>query len=263
MSWYNGLTVMGSTQEYRTVVITGGAQGIGRITTEMMIAAGYRVAVWDADEEALAEEREKWREEQGYLGIYCDVSSEEAVKKAVRHTLSVFGRIDILVNNAAIHANKPLAELSPAEWRRVIDVNLTGPLLCTKYCETELRNNKGCIVNLCSTRAFQSEADTEAYSASKGGIFALTHALAVSLGPDVRVNCVSPGWIDVSSVRKKSSAKQEVLKKEDHSQHPAGRVGEAGDIARMILFLCDRANSFITGQNFFVDGGMTRRMIYV
>lgn len=254
---------MGDGKEFMTVVITGGAQGIGRITAEMMKDAGYRVAVWDADMEALDEEREKWGDDPGYVGICCEVSSEEAVRNAVERTLSAFGRIDILVNNAAIHANLPLAQLDPSEWRRVLDVNLTGPLLCTKFCETELRKNKGCIVNLCSTRAFQSEANTEAYSASKGGIYALTHALAVSLGPDVRVNCVSPGWIDVSSVRKKSSAKQEILKKEDHFQHPAGRVGEAGDISRMILFLCDPANSFITGQNFTVDGGMSARMIYV
>ncbi len=229
----------------------------------MMKASGYRVVVWDNDEEALAEEREKWGDDPDFLLIGCDVSSDEAVMKAVERTLAAFGRIDILVNNAAIHANGPLAQLEPSEWRRVLDVNLTGPLLCTKFCEAELRKNKGCIVNLCSTRAFQSEADTEAYSASKGGIYALTHALAVSLGPDVRVNCVSPGWIDVSGVRKRSSAKQETLKKEDHAQHPAGRVGEAGDIARMILFLCDPANSFITGQNFTVDGGMSARMMYV
>lgn len=115
---------------------------------------------------------------------------------------------------------------------------------------------------MASTRAFQSEPNTEAYSASKGGIVALTHALAVSVAPNVRVNSISPGWIDVSAVRKKSSAHQINLSKEDHEQHPAGRVGNALDIARTILFLLDQRNNFITAQNFVVDGGMTKKMIY-
>ena len=110
---------------------------------------------------------------------------------------------------------------------------------------------------------FQSEANTEAYSASKGGILALTHALAVSLGPDVCVNAISPGWIDVSAYKKSSIAIKEELTEADHFQHPAGRVGTPGDIARMIEFLTDEQNNFITGQNFIIDGGMTRKMIYV
>jgi NAD(P)-dependent dehydrogenase (short-subunit alcohol dehydrogenase family) len=178
-------------------------------------------------------------------------------------TLKKFGRIDLLVNNAAIHANKPISQLEISEFRRVIDVNLTGSFICAKTCEEELRKTKGSIINICSTRAFQSEANTEAYSASKGGIFALTHSLAVSLGPEIRVNCISPGWIDVSAVRKSQTAKQEPLSEADHKQHPAGRVGVAEDIARMVLFLANEENSFITAQNFIVDGGMTRKMIYV
>jgi len=244
-------------------VITGGAQGIGRITAGMMIAEGYRVAVWDIDDEAIAEECISWHGNPGWLGLTCDISSETEVQQALTGTLDHFGRLDVLVNNAAIHANKPLCELAVSEWRRVIEVNLTGVLICSKYCENALRKNRGNIINICSTRAFQSEANTEAYSASKGGILALTHALAVSLGPDIRVNAVSPGWIDVSAVKKSSKSSPDLLSEADHKQHPAGRVGEGADIARLILFLADKENSFITGQNFIADGGMTRKMIYV
>ena len=247
----------------RTAIITGGAQGIGRVLTDMLIDSGYQVAVWDSDPEALSEERERWTDRSEWLGIECDIADEKQVEQALAGTLELFGTVDILINNAAISANLPINRLSVDEFRKVIDVNLTGAFICTKYCEPELHRNKGAVINLCSTRAFQSEAHTEAYSASKGGLFALTHALAVSLGPDVKVNSISPGWIDVSAIRKKSKAHQEKLTEEDHLQHPAGRVGTPEDIGRMVLFLCDPANDFITGQNFTIDGGMTRKMIYL
>lgn len=246
-----------------TVVITGGAQGIGRVMAGAFLAEGYRVAVWDYDQEAVKEERERMAQEGNYMAWVCDVAMEEEVDRAVKATLDQFGRIDVLVNNAAIEANKPMEELEPAEWRRVLEVNLTGPFLCTRACAAELRENSGRVINICSTRAFQSERDTEAYSASKGGVYALTHALALSLSPEVRVNSISPGWIDVSAIRKRSQARQASVTFEDHAQHPAGKVGEGEDIARMALFLADHRNSFITGQNFIVDGGMTRKMIYL
>ncbi len=119
------------------------------------------------------------------------------------------------------------------------------------------------IVNIASTRAMQSEPHTEAYSATKGGLVALTHALAMSLGPDVRVNCISPGWIAVSEWKKRSQRKAADLRQEDHAQHPAGRVGIPGDVAALVAFLISYEAGFITGQNFVVDGGMTKKMIYV
>lgn len=246
----------------KTAIITGGAQGIGRILSDFLLEDQWKVAVIDIDEEALAEEAQRLEGQNQWIGLPCDITSWEAVVSAVESILAQTGSIDLLVNNAAIHANKPLAELEISEFRRVIDVNLTGALICAKACEKALRTSRGAIINICSTRAFQSEAHTEAYSASKGGIFALTHALAISLGPDIRVNCVSPGWIDVSAVRKSQTARQEALSETDHLQHPSGRVGNGYDIARMVKFLADPANSFITAQNFFVDGGMTRKMIY-
>jgi NAD(P)-dependent dehydrogenase (short-subunit alcohol dehydrogenase family) len=126
-----------------------------------------------------------------------------------------------------------------------------------------LRRSRGTIVNIASTRALMSEPDTESYSASKGGLVALTHALAVSLGSDVRVNCISPGWIDVSSRQKRSRRQAEILSEADHAQHPVGRVGRVEDVAAMAVFLASAESGFVTGQNFVVDGGMTRKMIYV
>ncbi len=244
------------------IIVTGGAQGIGKIVTQSLLKDGYSVSVLEIDQEAIDEFREENSSDDLYF-LPCDVSSEEDVKIAVGKSAKKFGSVLGLINNAAILHNKPVTELSLEEWNRVIGVNLTGSFLCAKHATPYLKETNGSIINLCSTRAFQSEADTEAYSASKGGIYSLTHSLAVSLGPEVRVNCISPGWIDVSGVKKKSQANQYSLTEEDHKQHPAGRVGKAEDIARMILFLLMPENSFITGQNFIVDGGMTKKMIYV
>ena len=246
----------------KNIIVTGGAQGIGKITSLELLKNGYSVSVFEVDEEAIEEFNSDINSDR--LAFFkTDVGNEESVKQSNESALKRFGNISGLINNAAIHANKPVTELSLYEWNKVIGVNLTGAFLCSKHAAPFLRESKGSIINLCSTRAFQSEANTEAYSASKGGIFALTHSLAVSLGPVIKVNCISPGWIDVSGIKKKSDAKPYQITEEDKTQHPAGRVGKAEDIANMVLFLLNPENSFITGQNFIIDGGMTRKMIYV
>lgn len=246
----------------KNIVITGGGQGIGFVIAEELLKNSYAVTVLEADREAAAEMKKAFGR-TGLQVLETDVSSEIQVKIAMDRAVEHHGRIDGLINNAAVMIRRPLAELSRDEWDRVLAVNLTGPFLCAKYAEAELRKNKGVIINICSTRAFQSEPDTESYSASKGGLLSLTHALAVSLGPDVRVNAISPGWIDVSERKKPSARRQELLSEADHAQHPAGRVGKPEDIAAMALFLLNETNSFVTAQNFIVDGGMTRKMIYV
>ena len=195
--------------------------------------------------------------------IKTDVSKEEEVKNMVEETVNTFGKINYLINNAGIGINKHISELTLEEWNRVLGVNLTGAFLCSKYAYPYLKKEKGVIINIASTRAFMSEPNTEAYSASKGGIYALTHALAISLGPDIRVNCISPGWIEVSEWKKKSLRKPAELTELDHKQHPAGRVGRPEDIASLVLYLISDDAGFITGANFIVDGGMTRKMIYL
>ena len=244
------------------VIITGGAQGIGKISTLELLKHNYCVSVLDKDIEALNEL--KAEADSKFCSVHLvDVANEKEVASAINKSAKTFNGLYGLINNAAVAINKPIAELTLSEWQQVIDCNLTGTFLCSKHALPHLKKKKGCIINMASTRAFQSEPNTEAYSASKGGIFAFTHALAMSAAPEVRVNCISPGWIDVSGVRKASLALQETLSKSDHEQHPAGRVGNAEDIARTILFLLDERNDFITAQNFVIDGGMTRKMIYV
>jgi len=246
----------------KAALVTGGAQGIGRATAARLLADGWRVAIVDVDAEALAEARATL---DGVQALTCDVSDEAAVVRAVEDAATAFGRLDALVNNAGITgaASGPLEELTLAEWNRRIGTNLTGVFLMAKHCLRYLRATRGAIVNVASTRALQSEPNTEAYGAAKGGVVALTHALAVSLGPAVRVNCVSPGWIDARRWRKKSRRDTTPLSAEDHAQHPVGRVGQPEDVAAMIAWLLADEAGFVTGQNFVIDGGMTRKMIYV
>lgn len=227
----------------KTALVTGAAQGIGQGIALLLAARGYDVAVADLKRPA-----------GGTFFVRTDVSREPSVRDCVRAVLREFGRLDALVNNAGIAApgNGPVERLSLREWNRRIGTNLTGVFLMTKHCAPHLRAARGAIVNISSTRALQSEPDTEAYAASKGGVVALTHALAMSLGPRVRVNCISPGWIAHRPLRRK-----------DHLQHPVGRAGRDADIAELTAWLLSEAAGFVTGQNFVADGGMTRKMIYV
>jgi NAD(P)-dependent dehydrogenase (short-subunit alcohol dehydrogenase family) len=239
-------------------VVTGGGRGIGRAIARRLYAEGQQVVVFERDPIAQAEPEQAGDRTLETLRV--DVSSEAEVRAAMREVAERWGRLDSLVNNAGIadpHGPKNLEELSLEQWQKLLDTNLTGMFLCTKHALSLLRRaQNAAIVNIASTRALQSEPHTEAYAASKGGIVALTHALSLSLGPAVRVNVVSPGWID-------TSGKPDTLRPEDHAQHPVGRVGKPEDIAALVSFLLSDQAGFVTGQNFVVDGGMTRKMIYV
>jgi NAD(P)-dependent dehydrogenase (short-subunit alcohol dehydrogenase family) len=248
----------------RVAYVTGGAQGIGRGIATELLGRDYAVAIIDIDAEAGQECLAELGPVESLRFFPVDVRQEQAVAESIAATVATFGRLDAVVNNAGIADPflGPMESLDLASWQRVIDTNLTGVFLAAKHAVPHLRRTRGGIVNIASTRALQSEADTEAYAASKGGIVALTHAMAMSLGPAIRVNAISPGWIDVSEWQKRARRRPAGLRDIDHGQHPAGRVGRPADIAAMVHFLLSDASGFITGQNFVVDGGMTRKMIY-
>jgi len=246
----------------KVAVVTGGGQGIGKATAKTLIENGYAVVIAELDQEAGKDTARQYRLRGRVRFTHTDVADEDSVKSMIGDTVREFKRIDLLVNNAAISASRPLATLSLAAWNRVIGVNLTGTFLCAKHAAPHLRRTGGSIINIASTRALMSKPNTEAYSASKGGVSALTHSLALSLGPHIRVNCISPGWIDTSGGNKKRTVKKDRLSVEDHSQHPCGRVGKPEDVSSLILYLASPSATFITGAHFVVDGGMTRKMIY-
>jgi NAD(P)-dependent dehydrogenase (short-subunit alcohol dehydrogenase family) len=246
----------------KVIIVTGGGRGIGRGVARDLLRAGAKVLVAERDEASGRATAERYRSLGEIEHVTTDVSDEASVAAAIARCVARFGRLDGLVNNAGI-ANPdggPVEALTLVAFSRVIATNLTGVFLCTKHAVAELRKQRGAIVNIASTRALQSEPHTEAYAAAKGGVVALTHALAMSLGPELRVNCISPGWIDVRDLQ--SDAVPEALRPEDHAQHPVGRVGHAGDVASLTAYLLGPGAGFITGQNFVVDGGMTRKMMY-
>jgi NAD(P)-dependent dehydrogenase (short-subunit alcohol dehydrogenase family) len=250
---------VGATHNGRVALVSGAARGIGLGIAAWLITEGWRVVIADNDHlrgpkvaEALGENA---------LFIAMDVADERQVVGAVDQLLREYGRLDALVCNAAISDphHTVLESLDLFDWNRVLAVNLGGPMLLAKHCAPYLRAHRGAIVNLASTRAHQSEPDTEAYAASKGGLLALTHALAISLGPEIRVNAVSPGWVDVRDARERRAAP---LTDADHAQHPSGRVGCVEDVAGVVAWLLSKNAAFVTGQEFVVDGGMSRKMIY-
>jgi NAD(P)-dependent dehydrogenase (short-subunit alcohol dehydrogenase family) len=225
----------------KKAIVTGGAGLIGTGICEALVQAGWGVASFDAVEAKHIV--------AGVQYVPCDVSDEASVVEA--YAALGWDRLDLLVNNAGIASpdRGPIHALSLAEWRRVTDSHLTGAFLMTRAA-VPLMSGGACIVNMVSTRAFMSEPNTEAYAASKGGLVALTHALAVSLGPTVRVNAIAPGWI----------TSETELSEQDQAQHPVGRVGRPADIADAVLYLAGAG--FMTGQVLTLDGGMTRKMIY-
>jgi len=233
----------------RVALVSGGAHGIGAGIARRLMADGCRVVVADVDPA-----RRPDAEGMGTRFVAADVGDEAQIAPLLAGIAAAEGRLDALVCNAGIMIRKPIGQLTLDEWSRVLRTNLTSIFLLVRAAETMLREAKGAVVTIASTRARMSERNTEAYAASKGGIVALTHALAISLGPDVRVNCISPGWIDVRG---------EALSAEDHAQHPAGRVGVPADIASLASWLLGAESGFVTGAEFVVDGGMTRKMIYV
>lgn len=237
----------------KVAIVTGGGHGIGAAIVLDLISKNWHVIVAEINPDAKSF---NLKDSSRLLFMKTDVKSEASIKKMIQKGIKHFGKIDCLVNNAGIlpdEKNPSFEKTSLETWNEYISTNLTGAFLCSKYSAPHLRKQKGNIINIASTRALQSEGDNEPYAAAKGGLISLTHEMAISLSPDVRVNCISPGWIHTQN---------EKLKRTDHTQHPAGRVGKPEDIAYLVSFLVSEKATFITGQNFIADGGMTIKMIY-
>ncbi len=248
-------------------IVTGGASGIGRAITKLLADEGALVMIADLDAHAGRDAVEEYGAGQGDRVRFtrCDVARETDVKRVVGATMRWGGKLNGVVNNAGLAKPLigPIEKLELARWNKFIATNLTGAFLCAKHSIAGLRKSRGAIVNIGSTRAVQSEPETIAYSASKGGIAALTHSLAISLGPAIRVNCIEPGWIATSELAARDRRKPPKLSKRDHAQHPVGRVGTPADIASLCAWLLSAEAGFVTGAVYVSDGGMTRKMIYV
>ncbi|SDS13661.1 NAD(P)-dependent dehydrogenase, short-chain alcohol dehydrogenase family [Halopseudomonas xinjiangensis] len=250
-----------ASKDARVALVTGAAQGIGRGIAADLLARGWLVVLADVKAAEGNDAVDTLAPDGGALFVEIDVSDESSVEAGLETVRSQFGRLDALVNNAGIAdpENGPLEQLSLEEWNKRLGTNLTGAFLMSKHAVPLLRESRGSIVNMASTRAAQSEPHTEAYAASKGGLVALTHAMAVSFGPEIRVNAVSPGWIDT---RSEAEQDQDPLRPIDHRQHAAGRVGRPQDVASLVAFLIGEESGFVTGQNYVIDGGISRQMIY-
>ena len=220
----------------KVAVVTGGAGGIGRAIVETFVRKGAKVAVIDI-------------KEKGYF--VGDIADKAVLDKFAVKVIKDFGRVDFLINNAppAMHG---IDGCTYEQFENALAVGVTAPFYLAKLFNKHFAPGAS-IINISSSRDRQSQPNTESYTAAKGGISALTHALAVSLAGRVRVNSISPGWIDTANNNATS---------QDRSQHPAGRIGTPEDIAEMVLFLCSDKAGFITGENVTIDGGMSRLMVY-
>lgn len=220
----------------KIVIVTGGANGIGRCITEEFRKQGATVYVIDK------------QHGEHFVG---DISRKEVLEDFASNVLSMHVKVDVIVNNA-LPLMKGIDECSYEEFQYSLSVGVTAPFYLVKLFMPHLSEGAS-IINISSSRDRMSQPQTESYTAAKGGIAALTHALAVSLSGRARVNSISPGWIDTA---------YNVYEGPDATQQPVGRVGNPMDIAHMVLFLCSDKAGFITGENICIDGGMTKQMIY-
>ncbi len=247
--------------ENRVAVVTGSGSGIGRAVARVFAADGARVVVADinakgAEETALLIVRDGGRA----AAIETDVSKEESVRRLVESTLAAHGRVDVLVNNAAIQINKTVEHTTFEEWNREFGVNVGGLFLCSKYFLPHLRNSKGCIVNMASVNGFFMEPMCAGYCATKAAIIGLTKAMAIDHGREgVRVNCICPGYIDAGLAEEYFQAQPDpkAAREAAGKLHALGRIGKPEEVGRAALFLASDDASFVTGAAYVVDGGFS------
>lgn len=241
----------------KVVIVTGAGKGIGRSIAEAYAREGAIVVIAEKNPETGARTEKELKTSGGRAEfLRTDVSRPDDINDLMAKVAASYGTIDILINNAGISSWDSPYTLTIDQWDKILNTNLRGIFLCSRGAAKVMREHGGgFIVNISSTRSIMSEPDSEAYAASKGGIVALTHALAASFASDhILVNCISPGWIETGDY--------DGLRKTDHEQHLSGRVGKPEDIARACLYLTGEGNDFINGANIVIDGGMTRKMIY-
>ena len=237
----------------KTAVVTGGALGIGRCLTRAFAQAGARVAFFDRDQGAGQENLEFLRQMGKDAVFFCgDGENPKDLEAFVQETINTYGNIEYLINNMCINNGGILTPCGYEDFLAVLKVGVAAPYYLTQRFLPYF-NQGGCVVNLSSTRAFQSQENTESYTAAKGGITALTHAMAVSLAGRVRVNAIAPGWIDTGAYYQEGYVPEDA--REDLLQHPSGRIGAPEDIARAALFLCDGRNGFVNGQTIIMTAG--------
>lgn len=227
----------------KNIIITGASKGIGRVIAKSL-RKKYHIINIDIVENKM----------DGVDFYKCDISDKGQLLKTINKIKSNIDSLYALINNAAIFSHKILEKQTFEEWENILSVNLTAPYILSKEFASFLKESQGHIINISSTRALMSEVGTEAYSASKGGISSLTHALSMSLSPEVKVNSITPGWINTDE--------NYLPTKNDNFQHPSGRVGTPEDVVDVVKFLL-KNRGFITGSDFVIDGGMTKKMIYV
>src|SRR3954466_4177974 len=238
----------------KVALVPGAARGIGLATAKKFLGEGWRVALLDIEGELLGRAVAGIDQSETTLALTCDVSDTDAVAAAMKTVEQRFGRLDALVNNAGIAVFAPLMETSETDWRRVLEVNLTGPFLCTKAAVPLMRESDGgAIVNITSISALRASTLRSAYGTSKAGLAHLTKQLAVELASlNIRVNAVAPGPVDTAMAKQVHTPE---IRADYHDAIPLNRYGLEEELAEVIFFLCSERASYITGQILAVDGG--------
>jgi NAD(P)-dependent dehydrogenase (short-subunit alcohol dehydrogenase family) len=245
----------------KVVLVTGGAKGIGKGCAQVLGKHGARIAVVDLDAVA-GPLTAKEIEASGGRAVFfqADVSKADDVQKTMTDVIEAFGRLDVLINNAGYHLSKNVEDTSEKEWDYILNTNLRSVFLCSKYAIPHLRKTRGAIVNMSSMVGLVGQRNAGAYSATKGGMIAMTRGMALDFAKDgIRVNCICPGWVQTPLVEDwfSQQADPQAAKEYIYGRHPLGRIAAIEEVGNAVAFLCSEESSFVTGVALPVDGGVT------